>query len=73
MEVEELVEQYNKTYGRQQQILQELKEVRNDRHSLENEILILKRAVRELDADYALAENPDTPDPIGCPTCGRSS
>lgn len=50
--------------------MQELKEVRNDRHSLENEILILKRAVRELDADYALAENPDTPDPIGCPTCG---
>lgn len=69
-EVEELVDQYNQIYGRQQAVLQELKTVRNERHSLENEILILRRAIRELDADYALAEDPDTPDPVGCPTCG---
>jgi predicted nucleic acid-binding Zn-ribbon protein len=69
-EVEELVDLYNKVYARQQQVMQELKEVRNDRHGLENEILVLQRAIRELDADYALAEDPDTPDPVGCPTCG---
>jgi predicted nucleic acid-binding Zn-ribbon protein len=69
-EVEELVDQYNLVYGRQQQVLQELKEVRNERHSLENEIIVLQRAIRELDADYALAEDPDTPDPVECPTCG---
>ena len=46
-EVEELVDLYNKVYGRQQQVLQELKDVRNDRHGLENEILVLQRAIRE--------------------------
>lgn len=69
-EVEELVVRYNDVYGRQQQVLQELKEVRNERHGIENEILILRKAVRELDADYAFAEDPDTTDPVGCPTCG---
>lgn len=69
-EIEELVEQYNKVYGRQQQVLQELKEVRNERHGLENEIIILKKAIRELDADYDYAEDPETSDPVGCPTCG---
>jgi predicted nucleic acid-binding Zn-ribbon protein len=69
-EVEELVDQYNQIYGRQQQVPQELKDVRNERHVLENEVLILRRAIKELDADYALAEDPETPDPVGCPTCG---
>ena len=69
-EVEELVDQYNQIYGRQQQVLQELKEVRSERHGLENEILILRKAVRELDADYTFAEDPETADPVGCPTCG---
>jgi predicted nucleic acid-binding Zn-ribbon protein len=69
-EIEELVDSYNKVYGRQQQVLQELKDVRNDRHGLENEILVLRRAIGELDADYAVAENPETPDPVACPTCG---
>lgn len=69
-EIEELVDQYNQIYGRQQQVLHELKEVRNERHGLENEIIILRKAIRELDADYAYAEDPETPDPVGCPTCG---
>jgi hypothetical protein len=69
-EAEELVDQYNKVYGRQQQVAQELKEVRSDRHGLENEIIVLQRAVRELNADYAYAEDPSTPDPVACPTCG---
>jgi predicted nucleic acid-binding Zn-ribbon protein len=69
-EIEELVEQYNKIYGRQQQVLQELKEVRNERHSLEHEVLVLQRAIKELDADYAFAENPGTLDPVECPTGG---
>jgi predicted nucleic acid-binding Zn-ribbon protein len=33
-------------------------------------VLILQRAVKELDADYAFAENPETPEIVGCPTCG---
>jgi len=69
-EIEELVAQYNKTYDRQQKVLQELKQVRNERHSIENEVLILQRAVKELDADYTFAENPETPEIVGCPTCG---
>lgn len=69
-EIEALVEQYNQVYGRQQQVLHELKEVRNERHGLENEIIILKKAIRELNADYEFAEDPDTSDPVGCPTCG---
>ena len=69
-EVEELVDLYNKVYGRQQEVVQELKDVRNERHGLENEMVVLQRAIRELDADYALAEDPATPDPVECPTCG---
>src|SRR5262249_680343 len=69
-EIEELVEQYNKIYGRQEQGLQELKEVRNERHGLEHEVLVLQRAIKELDEDYAFAENPSTLDPVECPTCG---
>ena len=49
---------------------QELRDVRNDRHGLENEIIVLQRAIRELDGDYKLAEDPETPDPVACPTCG---
>ena len=69
-EAEELVDLYNGLYVRQQQVAQELKELRNDRHSVENEILVLQRAIRELDADYALAEDPEMPDPVECPMCG---
>jgi predicted nucleic acid-binding Zn-ribbon protein len=69
-EVEELVDQYNAVYERQQKALQTLKDVRNDQHGLENEIIVLKRAISELDADYAYAEDPQTPDPVACPTCG---
>ena len=69
-EMDELVDQYNAVYVRQQQVLQELKDVRNERHSLENEVIVLQRAITELDADYTYAENPATPDLIACPTCG---
>ncbi|WP_074132473.1 hypothetical protein, partial [Bradyrhizobium sp. NAS96.2] len=69
-EAEELVDAYNMVYARQQEVAQELKDVRNERHGLENEIVVLRRAVRELDADYELAEDPHTPDPVACPTCG---
>ena len=69
-EVEELVDAYNKVYDRQQQVAQELKDIRNERHGLENEVLVLRRAIRELDADYEFAEDPETPDPVACPTCG---
>ena len=69
-EVEQLVDQYNEIYVRQQKVLQQLKDIRNDRHSLEHEVDILQRAIKELDGDYALAESPETGDPVGCPTCG---
>lgn len=69
-EAEELVDQYNQIYQLQQKALQSLKDIRNERHSLENEIFVLQRAIKELDADYSYAEDPETPDPIACPTCG---
>jgi len=69
-ETEELVDQYNQVYQLQQNALQSLKDIRNERHSLENEIFVLQRAIKELDADYVYAEDPETPDPIACPTCG---
>jgi energy-coupling factor transporter ATP-binding protein EcfA2 len=69
-EIEELVELQNRVYVRQQHVVQELKDIRNERHALENEIIVLQRAIRELDADYELAENPETPDIVACPTCG---
>jgi predicted nucleic acid-binding Zn-ribbon protein len=69
-EAEELVEQFNKVYGRQQDAAQELKDVGNERHGLENEIVVLQRAIGELDSDYAFAEDPITSDIVACPTCG---
>jgi hypothetical protein len=69
-EAEELVDRYNEIYGRQQSVGQELKDVRNERHSIENEIAVLQQAIRELDADYVYAEDPATSDPVLCPTCG---
>lgn len=70
VEVEQLVDQYNKIYIRQQHVLQQLKDIRNDRHSLEHEVDILQRAIKELDGDYSLAESTETGDSVGCPTCG---
>lgn len=69
-EAEQLVDEYNKVYLRQQEAVQNLKNIRNERHGLENEIVVLQRAIKELDADYAYAENPQTPELIACPTCG---
>ncbi|MCK1392052.1 ATP-binding protein [Bradyrhizobium sp. 1] len=71
-EAEELVDQYNRVYARQQQVGQELKDARNDRHGIENEIAVLQRAIRELDADYSYAEDSGTPDTVLCPTCGTA-
>jgi DNA repair exonuclease SbcCD ATPase subunit len=69
-EVEQLVDEYNKIYGRQQEVLHKLKQVRNERHGLENEITILRKAINELEGDYTYAEDPQTPSVVGCPTCG---
>jgi AAA15 family ATPase/GTPase len=69
-EAEDLVDQYNQVYELQQKVVQDLKDIRNERHILENEILVLRRAIMELDADYTYAEDPETPDQIACPTCG---
>jgi hypothetical protein len=69
-EIEELLDGFNEIYGRQQQVLHELKEARSEQYSIDNEIAILRHAIRELDADYTLAESPEMPDPIPCPTCG---
>ncbi|MFT5509185.1 MAG: energy-coupling factor transporter ATP-binding protein EcfA2 [Hyphomicrobiaceae bacterium] len=69
-DIEELVDRYNAVHSELQTVVHELKEARSSRHGLDNEIAILKRAIRELDADYSLAESPDTSDPIDCPTCG---
>ncbi|BAQ16620.1 putative phage protein [Methyloceanibacter caenitepidi] len=69
-EIEQLVDEYNAIYGRQQDVLHKLKQVRNERYGLESEISILRRAIKELEGDYAYAEDPKTPNPVGCPTCG---
>lgn len=69
-EIEQLVDKYNEVYGRQQDVLHKLKQVRNERHGLENEIAILRRAINELEGDYTYAEDPKTPSSVGCPTCG---
>lgn len=69
-EAEDLVDQYNKVYERQQAVLQKLKDIRNERHAVENEIIVLQRAAKELNADYEYAESPAAPELIECPTCG---
>ena len=47
-EVEQLVDRYNAVCGTRQQVLQKLKDVRYERHSIEQEIAILRDAVSEL-------------------------
>ena len=69
-EMEEAVDQYNAVYSRQQDVLIQLKDVRSQRNAVETELEVLKRAIAELEADYRYTESPDTPDVIGCPTCG---
>lgn len=69
-EIEELVVRVNALYAEQQKILSSIKEVRNIRIGVEQEIEILKHAIAELEADYEYTEAPGTPDVIDCPTCG---
>jgi hypothetical protein len=69
-EVEQLVSRVNALYASQQEILTSIKEVRNSRIGVEQEIEILKHAISELESDYEYTEAPGTPDVIDCPTCG---
>lgn len=69
-ELEKVVEEYNSVYGEQQQSLQRVKDLRNQRNLIDREIEVLKRSIAELEADFRFAENPETPDLVGCPTCG---
>jgi hypothetical protein len=69
-EMDELVVRYNARYDEQQDALSRLKDARNSLLSLEQEILVIERAIKELESDYVFLEDPDTPDDVHCPTCG---
>jgi len=69
-EMEEAVDRYNAVYKEQQTVLIRLKDLRSQKNSIDTELDLLRRAIAELEADYEYAESPDTPDFIGCPTCG---
>lgn len=69
-ELEALIDHYNSIYTQQQGVLSVLKDVRNERNTVDTELQVLNRAISELDADYRFTESPDTPDVVGCPTCG---
>ena len=69
-EMEEAVDRFNDVYAEQQAVLIRLKDLRSQKNSIDTELGVLRRAIAELEADYEYAESPDTPDVIGCPTCG---
>ena len=69
-ELESVVDQYNVIYGQQQGMLSRLKDIRNQRNAVDTELQILRKAISELEADYRYSESPETPDVVGCPTCG---
>jgi energy-coupling factor transporter ATP-binding protein EcfA2 len=69
-ELESVVDQYNGIYGQQQGVLSRIKDFRNQRNAVDTELEILRKAIGELDADYRYSESPETPDVVGCPTCG---
>ena len=69
-ELENVVDQYNAIYAEQQAVLFRLKEVRNQRNTIDTELNLLRKSINELEADYRFAESSDTPDLVGCPTCG---
>lgn len=69
-ELESVVDQYNGIYRQQQDVLSRLKDIRNQRNSIDTELEILRKAISELEADYRYSESPETPDIVGCPTCG---
>ena len=69
-ELEAVVDQYNGIYAQQQSVLSRLKDVRNQRNAVDTELDVLRKAISELEADYRYSESPETPDVVGCPTCG---
>ena len=68
-ELEDLVDEYNKIYSKQQNQLGLIKSIRNKKLGIEGEIKALEASVSELDSDYEYLANPDTPDVFDCPTC----
>ena len=69
-ELEAVVDQYNGIYAQQQSVLSRLKEIRNQRNAVDTELGVLRKAISELEADYRYSESRETPDVVGCPTCG---
>ena len=69
-ELETVVDKYNSIYAQQQVVLSRLKDVRNQRNAVDTELDVLRKAISELEADYRYSESPETPDVVGCPTCG---
>jgi predicted nucleic acid-binding Zn-ribbon protein len=69
-ELETIVDQYNGIYAQQQGVLSRLKDIRNQRNAVDTELDLLRNAISELEADYRYSESPETPNAIGCPTCG---
>lgn len=69
-ELEGVVDQYNGIYAQQQGVLSRLKEIRNQRNAVDTELDVLRKAISELEADYRYSESRETPDVVGCPTCG---
>jgi curved DNA-binding protein CbpA len=70
VELETVVDHYNGIYAQQQGVLSRLKDVRNQRNAVDTELDVLRKAINELEADYRYSESPETPDVVGCPTCG---
>jgi hypothetical protein len=69
-ELEEVVVRYNDVYSKQQNQLGLIKNIRNNKLGIENEISVLESSIRELESDYKYLETPSTPDVVDCPTCG---
>lgn len=69
-ELDQLVDAYNLQRARQQDALSNVKDIRNERNAIDTDIAILRRSISELSADYEYAARLDTPDVVGCPTCG---
>lgn len=69
-ELEAVVDRYNGIYAQQQGVLSRLKDVRNQRNAVDTELDLLRKAISELESDYRYSESPETPDIVGCPTCG---
>lgn len=69
-EMDQLVDSYNLQRARQQDALAKVKDIRNERNAVDTDIAILRRSISELTADYEYAAKLETPDVVGCPTCG---